>query len=52
MLSHSLLLHAAYMQQLRHTSRKTPYCVMMVVVLLYLCCGSTKEGAVGHPRTK
>jgi hypothetical protein len=51
MLSHSLLLYAAYMQQLGHTYRLMQNCLMMVV-LLYLCCGSTKEDAVEHPRTK
>ncbi len=50
MLSHSLLLHAAYIQQVGQTSILTPNIVLLVVVLLYLWCGSTKEGAVGHPR--
>jgi hypothetical protein len=49
MLSHSLLLHAAYMQQLGHTSRITPKIVFLVVVLF---CDSTKADAVGHPRAK
>jgi hypothetical protein len=52
MLSHSLLLHAAYIQQLGHTSILKPNIVLLVVVLLYLRCGSTKADAVGHPRTK